>query len=356
MKNENQVKLSFLAIDQFVDTNIVTPNEKELKPGEMVIWGENNNYPDYIEDLYLNVSTFKSLVDGAVDYICGDEIINNTGKTVNKRGQSINDIIKCLARDLVKFGGFAINVVKNKLGDVAEIYYIDFKKIRTNVDNTKFYYTNNWNKSYGRLKLTEIQNYNSGEISTIYYYKNDFNYTYPIAPIAASIKSCEMERMINDYHLTNIQHGFNSSFIVNFNSGKPTDEQKSEIEKNFYNKFLGPNNAGRPMLSFNNNKDEETTITKIEKDDLEQKYNSLTDRTKQDIFTSFRCSPILFGIDQEKTGFSKNEYVETFKLFNKTFILPRQIILTNAFETIFGIENAIEIKPFTIRFDGNLES
>lgn len=355
-KKDEKIQVSFAAIDQFIDSTIITPVEKEMKPGEMVYWGEANNYPNYIEDLYMNVSTYKAIVDGSADYICGDEIIvDESINIVNKRGQNITDIIRCISKDLVKFGGFTLNIIRNKLGDPAEVYYIDFKKIRTNKDQSKFYYTENWNKSYGRLKTTEILPYSSNELSTIYYYKNDYNYIYPIAPIAAAVKSCEMERMISDYHYNNIEHGFNSSYIVNFNGGKPTDEQKAEIERNFYTKFTGPNNGGRPMLSFNNGKIQETTIAKIDKDDLDQKYTSLTDRTKQDIFTSFRCSPILFGIDQNKTGFNANEYIETFKLFNKTFILPRQNIIQNVFKQIYG-RDVITIKPFTIIFDGEKES
>lgn len=352
MENKNeQVQVSFLATDKYIEDNIITPKEVEKKPGEMVYWGTLNNYPNYIEDLYLEVSTFKSLVDGATDYICGDEIISNINM-INKQGHSISDIVRYIAKDLVKYGGFALNVIKNKFGGVTNIYYIDFKKLRTNKSNTMFYYTENWSKSYGRLKYTEMPNFFSSDApSSIYYYKNDLNYTYPVAPIAAAIKSCEIERMVSDYHLNNITNGFNSSFIVNFNSGKPTDEQKEEIERNFYNKFLGPKNASRPMLSFNNSKVQETTVTKIEKNNIDQQYTSLIDHSKQDIFTSFRCSPILFGIDQEKTGFSKNEYIEAFKLFNKTFVLPRQKIIINSLNKIFDVDNSIEIKPFTIVFD-----
>ena len=351
MENKNQVQVSFLATDKYIEDNIISPKEIEKKPGEMVYWGTSNDYPNYIEDLYLEVSTLKSIIDGSVDYICGDEIIDNI-KLINTKGHSIGDIVKYVAKDLVKYGGFALNVIRNKVGGIANIYYIDFKKLRSNKDNTIFYYTEKWDRSYGRLKYTEIPSFfSSDEPSTIFYYKNDLNYTYPVAPIAAAIKSCEIERLINNYHLNNIVNGFNSSYIINFNSGKPTDEQKAEIERNFYNKFLGPNNASRPMLSFNNSKVQETTVTKIDKDDLDQKYTSLVDHSKQDIFTSFRCSPILFGIDQEKTGFNANEYKETFKLFNKTFIQPKQDIIIKSLNKIFGTDNTIEIKPFNIVFE-----
>ena len=161
--------------------------------------------------------------------------------------------------------------------------------------------------------------------------------------------------MISQFHYNDLQNGFAASYIVNFNSGKPTDEQKAEIENNFYNKFCGPMNSSRPMLSFNNTKEHETTITKIESTDFDKKYESLINYVNQDIFTAFRCSPILFGVDQEKTGFNANEYMETFKIFNKTMIEPRQKIISETFDKIFEVENCIQIKPFAINFEKNLD-
>ena len=123
-----------------------------------------------------------------------------------------------------------------------------------------------------------------------------------------------------------------------------------------YDKFCGVENTGRPMLSFNNNKDSETTVTKIDADSFADKYNALTARTKQDIFTSFRCSPILFGIDQEKTGFNANEYASAFRLFNKTVIEPMQKTIVRAFDKIFDEKESITIEPFTINFDKEVEA
>ena len=352
LNTENdRISVSFLATNQIIEENVIKPVEKEMRNGEMVYWGELNNYPQYIEDLYLNVSTFKSIIDGATDYICGNDIILNIPDMINKKGHTIKDIIKFIAKDLVKYGGFALNIVKNKLGTVAEIYYIDFKKVRTNKDHTKFYYTDDWTKSYGRLKCTEIESFWSGAPSSILYYTNDVNYTYPIAPISAAVNSCEMSKMISQLHYNDLNNGFNASYIVNFNNGKPTDEQKSEIEHNFYNKFCGPLNTSRPLLSFNNNKTQETTITKIESNDFDKKYDTLVEYTRQDIFTAFRCSPILFGIEQENIGFNNQEYNEAYQLWYRTFIQPRQQIIKDMFDKIFNVENCIDIEKFNLSLD-----
>ena len=361
---KTKTKVKFLAIDQFVTTNIVEPTEIFIKDKGFVGWGETNNYPEYIESLYQNVSTLHSIIDGTTDYVCGEEIkikpINFIDKA-NAKGETLEDIVKWIAKDLVKYNGFALNIIKNSLGGIAEIYYLDFKRIRSSKDGKKLYYSTDWaGKSFGRAKYIEYDSFLSEEgqrkPSTIFYWKNDVNRVYPTPMYAASVLSCETESKLSQFHLNNIANSFSSNYIINFNNGRPSDEIQEEIEMEVYDKFCGVENTGRPMLSFNNNKDSETTVTKIDADSFADKYNALTARTKQDIFTSFRCSPILFGIDQEKTGFNANEYASAFRLFNKTVIEPMQKTIVRAFDKIFDEKESITIEPFTINFDKEVEA
>ena len=180
MTNKPNTNVKFLAIDQFVESNIVAPTEVNVKDRSFISWGEMNNYPDYIEDLYQNVSTLHSIIDGTTDYVCGNGIkvnVTNFETQINRRGETMEDLVSWIAKDLVKYNGFALNIVKNHLGTPAEIYYLDFRKVRSNKEGTKFYYSSDWGKSFGRVKYTEYDSFCSEEgkdkPSTIFYYKND---------------------------------------------------------------------------------------------------------------------------------------------------------------------------------------
>ena len=355
-RNKKQTNVKLLAIDQFVVSNIIEPTEVFLKDKSFVGWGETNNYPDYIEDLYQNVSTLHSIIDGTTDYVCGDRIICNVinfETRINSKGETIEDLINWIAKDLVKYNGFALNIIKNKLGTIAEIYYLDFKRVRSNKEGTKLYYSTDWaGKSWGRVKYVEYDSFLSEEGqskgSTIFYYKNDINRVYPTPMYAAAVVACEIEKKMNEYHLNNISNSFSSNYIINFNNGRPSDEIQEEIEMEVYDKFCGVENSGRPMLSFNNDKDSETTVTKIDADSFIDKYNTLAERSQQEIFTSFRATPNLFGIPTKTTGFSEQEYNEAYKLYNKTVIKPMQKKIQKAMDKIFGMENSITIIPFAL--------
>lgn len=351
IENKKQTNVKFLAIDQFTTSNIVEPIEIDVKDKSFVSWGEINNYPDYIEDLYQNVSTLQSIINGTKDYIIGESVecnVINFQDRINSKGETIEDLVDWVAMDLVKFNGFALNIVKNKLGTPAEIYYLDFKRVRSNREGTKFYYSTDWGKSFGRVKYIEYDSFFNPDAgpNTIFYCKNDHNRTYPTPMFSAAVIACEIEKKMNEYHLNNISNSFGSNYIINFNNGRPSDEIQEEIEREVYDKFCGVENSGRPMLSFNNNKDAETTITKIEADSFIDKYNTLAERTRQEIFTSFRATPNLFGIPTETTGFNMQEFSEAYKLYNKTVIQPMQKRIIRAFDKIFDMENSLVIKPF----------
>lgn len=348
-----QTNVKLLAVDQFVESNIVAPTEVYIKDRGFIGWGDLNNYPDYIEGLYQNVATLHSIVDGTSDYICGEDVkctILNFQDRANRDGDTIGDIIEWIAKDLVKFNGFALNIVKNKLGTPAEIYYLDFKRVRSNKDGSKFYYSTDWGKSYGRVKYMEYDSFFNKDAgaSTIFYYKNEKNKVYPTPMFAAAVESCEIERKMNYYHLNNISNSFSSNYIINFNNGRPSDEIQEEIESEVYDKFCGVENSGRPMLSFNQSKEAETTVTKIDADSFIDKYNTLAERSQSEIFTAFRATPNLFGIPTKTTGFSEQEYKEAYKLFNKTVVMPLQKKIIKSFDKIFGTKGSIVIVPFAI--------
>lgn len=355
MSNEKiKTNIKCLAIDQYVTSNIVEPKEIFIKDKGFVAWGESNSYPDYLDDLYMHVSTLHSIIDGLSDYIYGEGIkisLPRTFNYTNRKGQTLDDIVSYICKDLAKYNGFALNVLRSQSGEVVELHYIDFKRVRSNKDNTKYYYSTEWNKSFGRTKYMEFDSFlnseNPKEYSTIFYYKNDINHIYPSPLYAAAVVACEIEKQMNNYHLNNIANSFSANYIINFNNGTPSSEIQEEIEQEITDKFCGPENAARPILSFNQGKANETTVTKIETDSFVDKYNALAKRTQQEIFTSFKATPNLFGIPTETTGFSEQEYNQAYKLFNKTVVKPYQQKIEHSFDKIFG-RQSVKIIPFAL--------
>lgn len=353
--------LAFAALNPYVTTNTVENVEKEISGKDFIAWGTDNRYPNYLFSLYEDCATLQSIINGTSDFICGNSITCNLPifeKTVNKNGDTINDIIQRISTDYLIFGGFALQVIRNSIGNITELYWVDFTKIRSDKKNEVFFYSNEWDKSYGRVKYIIYPKFNLDDSnpSSIFYYKgNKTRSTYPTPLYNAAITSCELEKKINEFHLNEISNNFLTSKIINFNSGIPDDDLKNEIERNINEKFSGSENAGRILISFNNNKDSETTVTDLPQDDFGERYDSLAKRSTSQIFTAFRATPNLFGLPTETTGFNQQEFAEAFKLYNRTAVKPIQKVIVDTFDKIFGVDGSITIEPFNLEYDSEQE-
>ena len=250
------------------------------------------------------------------------------------------------------FGGYALQIIRNFAGSIAEIYALDFMKVRTDEKNEIIYYSDDWSKWGAKYLIYPKFKPGDQNPTSVYYHKGHLTRgTYPIPLYGAAIIPCELEKSINQFHLNNINNGFMSNLIINFNNGQPNDEQKEEIERSINEKFGGFQNAGRILISYNDSDENKTTVERLSGDDFDDKYTALSERSKSQIFTAFRATPNLFGLPTESTGFSRQEYMESFKLYNRTVVSPLQDDIIGAFNKILGVENSITISPFNIQWD-----
>lgn len=366
-----RARISFAAIDPYVDTNIILPVEKFISAKDLMEWGTRNSYPDYLLDLYNNAPTLRAIINGNIDFIAGDDVSilpltqHLPNGIMNNRGDHIREQIKDIAKDYEIYGGFALQIIRNLIGEVAEVYYIDMRFLRTNKEGNVFYYCEDWSKSVRKDVIVypafmpnlnwdalddEARNRNA---SSILYVKNIHTQVYPAPLYAASIKACEMERLIDDFHLADINNHFVSSAIINFNNGIPDDEVKEQIEREFTEKFCGASNGGRTAFSWNPNKESATDIVEFEVKDFGERYKTLSDHSRQQIFTAFRANPNLFGIPTEGNGFANEQYAESFKLYNRTQIKPVQRMIADTYDKIYGQPKVLTIVPFSM--DGESE-
>ena len=372
-QNNEKKNVSFAAIDQYVENNIVLPTEK-VTNRNFVEWGKGNDYPGYILDLYNNVTTLRSIINGNIDFVTGDDVtILPLGERfadgiMNTRGDLITDIVRDLAKDYNLYGGFALQIIRDHNGDVAEIYYIDMRFIRSNKENDVFYYNEHWEKG-GRkdviiypkflrnldwASLTDEER--DRHASSILFVKNVHTQVYPAPMYAASVLSCEIEKAISQYHWNSLNNNFCPDIIINFNNGDPGDEIKEEIVSDLEEKFSGYQNGKRFMVSFNKDRMSAVTIDAIKTDDFSERYKALEESCRRQIFAAFRAQPLLFGLNSDvSTGFSTDEFEQTFKLYNRTQIRPVQRLIADAFDRIYGSKGVLTIKPFSLESDTEQE-
>ena len=347
-----QVVATFAAIDKVVTSNVVYPTEVKVSGRDYISWGTKNDYPDYINELRRGAATLRSVINGCCDYIVGNGVQCNLpyeSRAMNREGHTPGHIVRLLARDLMLYGGFCYEVIRSKDGTPVEVYALDFRFIRTNKDRSVFWYSEDWTKRFGKKDDVILPRFDkeAKEVAeSVVYYCNSDSQVYPECPFDGAIIAAELERAIDEYHWNSMNNGFSGSYIINMNNGVPTDEIREEVERNFNQKFSGHKNAGRIMFSWNADRDHMATIQEIKSSDFADKYDALSKRSRQQIFTAYRANPNLFGIPTENLGFSSEEYESAFKLFNRTVIQPAQQVIIDAFQAALSAD--MIIRPFTL--------
>lgn len=371
--DKTRIPVAFAALDPYLETHIVSPRETLVRGKDIVEWGEHNAYPDYLLELSKTVATLRSIIVGTVDFIAGDDITIQPlhagfeNGEMNYKGDLIAEQVEDISLDVLTYGGFCMQVIRGLDGSPNEIYYVPMRFIRTNKEADVFYYSENWGK-YGAKDTVVYPAFRSdiqdkwfsftdeernANASSILFVKTARTQVYPMPVWAASVKACEIERLVDEYHLNAISNGFAPSAIINFNQGTPTDEVKKEIEKNVNEKYGGAANAGGIILSFNPDKESATTIEVPQVTDFGDKYKALAENSRQKIFTAFRAYPNIFGLSTA-TGFSVEEFDSAFKLYNRTTVRPIQRMIADAYDKIYGAKGVLRIVPFSL--DGTNET
>ncbi len=355
-KLENKtVNVCMAAIDKVVERSIPSYEESEARGKGYIQYGTDNQYPEYLWGLFNDVTSLKTIIKGTSDFVAGDDATCNVqgfDVEINKKGDTLFELIGWLAKDYLIYGGYAIQVVRNKAGNIGELYYIDFRYLRCSKKRDLFWYSEEYSKKYARTNKTVVYPKFVAEATdiptSIVYVTNEKSRTYPIPRYSGALKSCELERGIDEFHLSSLENGFYGSYLFNFNNGIPSDEMKAEIEENITDKFVGASNAGRILLNFSDSKDNAATVQKLEVQDFGEKYEAAYKRSREQIYASFQATPAIFGVMTETTGFSEQEFNEAFKLYSRTVVKPIQRLIGNTMDKIFGVKNSITIQPFSL--------
>jgi DNA-binding MarR family transcriptional regulator len=356
--------IKFLKFDQ-----VPLPIYKEVKGKDYIFYGERNDYPNYLLRIYNNSAKHNAIVTGKVDYISGNGWAVKTDDEmekakvfgmidkVNQKEESLNELTNKLVTDLTIFGGYYLQVIWTKAtGEIAELYHVDYYKVRTNADNTEFYVSDNWIKNDNVNPRPDFETYpafnpNNTTGSQILYFKEyraGVN-TYSLPDYRGAISYIELDISIGEYHLNTINNGMFSSKLINLNGGKVSQEEEDRIEKQFQNKFSGSKNAGKFMLAFNDSKENEPSIIDLSGTELDKHFDLLNLTVQQEIFSGHKItSPMLFGIKTEGQLGGRSELRDAYQLFQNTYINAKQRALEETINYLYKFNDVtakLELKP-----------
>ncbi|CAB5218009.1 Winged helix-turn-helix DNA-binding [uncultured Caudovirales phage] len=362
-------------LDNNIDNRIIVlnfddskiPDFKEVRGKGFIYFGEDNNYPDYLTKLYNKSAKHNAIINGKLTYIFGEGFYckmddPNAEKwifKVNSAGESLNDIAKKCALDIEIYGGFYLNILPNRLGQISEIYHLDFNRVRSNEDNSQFFYKNDWTNQRDKSKEFPAFNAVKMDCSSIFAYKEyrPGLRTYPLPNYIGCINYIESDMEVSKHTLTNAKTGFSASKMINFFNGEPAPEMQRDIHKRLEKKFTG-SDGSKIVVTFNNDPAKAPTILDLGSSDLTKEDFAKVDAliTSNLMAGHQITSPTLFGISEPGKLGTRNELKMAYDIFNNTYASSKQRTLEKVFNYLAkfkGIENELFIRsvdPVGIEF------
>jgi DNA-binding Lrp family transcriptional regulator len=345
------------------------PEFKEEASKEWVIYGTDapwrNRYPDYLLHLFNRSAKHYAIVNGKVDYIVGNGwSVDGTGLTtvnlarlqkfINEPNpdETLNEILAKVAVDLEIFGGFALEIIPDKKGGMAEIRHAEFAKYRVSKDGKQFFYSEDW-KSSTPKDVETIPAFDWTEKPTgkqllyvkAYHPQSDW---YPLPPYLGAVPYIEIDYEIANFHLSSVKNGFVAGTMINFFNGQPTEEEQQAIEDKITEKFCGTDNANKILLNFNDSKEQSAEILRMDGNDFDKRFDILNDTVRQEIFTGHRIvDPALFGIQDTGMFTNRTQIRDSYELFKNTYVNGRQRFIESIFNglaSLAGFEKRLIIQ------------
>jgi hypothetical protein len=350
------------------------PEYREKKgEGEGYIeFGKKNDYPNYLVDLFNKSAKHNAIIKGKVNYITGNgfkikEGVDPIGEQFiaqANRVESLTEVLRKASIDIELFGGAYLQIIWSVTGEnLAEVYHVDYTKIRTNADNTQFWYSENWEDR--KYKREVFNGFNSQlrqgtQIMYLKEYRPNLN-AYALPGYFGALNYVESDIEISKHVLGNAQTGFSASKLITLPNGEPSDDEKRQIERKFTDRFTG-SDGKKFILSFVNDASRKPVIEDLGASDItKEDFGNVDKMIQQNIFAGHQITaPDLFGISTPGQLGTRQQMRDSYEIFKNTYVNDKQIFLEQVFSLLAKLHGAnselqiIPVEPIGIEFSESI--
>lgn len=328
--------------NQFVLVQFAEAKQPEYieKKGEGWIgYGHRNDYPNYLVELFNKSAKHNSIVKSKVHYICGNGWTGSEG-FINKpnRTENLDDLTRKVSLDIELFGGAYIEVIWG-IGRIAEIWHLDYTKIRTNKDNTQYWYKEDWKDNKEKHKIYPAFNPKNPQGKQILYMKEyrPTSQVYALPSYFGALNYIESDIEVSKHVLGNAKTGFSASKLITLPNGEPSPDEQSVIHRKFKNTYTGADGI-KYMLAFVNDASRKPIIDDLGQSDLtKEDFGRVDSLIQTNIFSGHMITtPSIFGIAEAGKLGSRTEMRDGYEIFKNTYVNAKQMFLESTFNMLAG--------------------
>jgi ribosomal protein S25 len=329
--------------------------EKKGVDGGYIKYGENNDYPEYIVDLYNKSSKHSAIIKSKVHYITGNGWSGDADAQsfIDKanRIESLNDLTRKVSLDIEIFGGAFLEIIWDMSGNLAEIWHCDYTKMRTNKDNTQYWYKEDWKDN--KVKPIVVAAFNpkqpiGKQILYVKEYRPNIG-IYGLPSYFAALNYIESDIEVSKHILGNAQTGFSASKLITLPNGEPNDEEKRNVDNRIRKTYSGADGK-KYMIAFVNDISRKPVIDDLGTSDLtKEDFGKIDELIQTNIFSGHQVTtPSIMGIAEAGKLGTRTEMRDGYEIFKNTYVNAKQMHLESVFNMLAkfkGVVSEIKIIP-----------
>lgn len=281
---------------------------KEDKGLQIYPYDFDNIYPQRVIDIVNDSPTAKTCLQLKNKFVFGGGVVDLQfyKKQVNKK-QKVDAFVRKVVEQLNKFGGVAIHVNYNGLGQKINATVVNFEYVRKSLDGNKFviyddwgkvkkksiekdrvYYVNKYNPDLALREAEAVgwENYN-GQL----FYYNGYEDLYNLSPLDVVLENMLTEAQVKKFKHSVSAKNFLASHIL-VTGKQESEEAEDEFDENL-RLFQGGDGAGTILVIEKESNEDPIELKKVDIQDYDGLYEYTENSSRDAIIQHFLIPPIL---------------------------------------------------------------
>jgi len=343
--------------------------EKESKQPKRDSTGEI--IPDYDWDLlaelyalntyHMRCINLKALITCGLGY----RIVSDEGKSIDDEYRKLDEFVKAQSErtgenfieTMIKFqldyeiyGNAFIEIARNRVGEVSEIYHIPARSVRIKVDKDKIYLVQRVNaeeavfrpfgSSYDKdlNEFLHLKNY------------NPLSRYYGLPEWIGALGAIVLDRSAQEFNTRRFENNAIPDFAVIVNGGELSDESISDLQKFWRENFRGVKNAGKTLILESSDPNVKIEFKELMSSLRDASFRFLRQDNRDEIISAHGVPPRLVGVMSPGQLGGVGEAREQMRMFKELVIEPRQrrleFLLNN-----FIVRQGLGVNNWRIEFE-----
>ena len=299
-------------------------------PKYIIPYDTTNLYPNLVKSIALRSGSVMSSVRTLAKHTRGEGFLQ-MGIIVNRKGQTLWDILRFLAYQKAMFGGWALHYNFNIFGEISEIQTVPFEFVRWKKELDKLVVNPEWAKKRRGNDEKEYYPYNIKEIEKqiaesngienycgqIQYWIPDSSDIYTVTDWDSVLDDAQFEAEVKIYGLSNIQNDYSLSGFFMYPKTLSSEKEIKEVKKDLKGDVGSKNAGGVKVLGVPPTSELASWkwFQSISRNNIDALFKSQVETAKLNIYAAFSQPPILNGV-ATRGMFNQESFIDAFNFYN----------------------------------------